>query len=52
MAFPFYGITKIDILEAFDFQRFGSSAEIVKINRVWHFLVLEYMNSLALSLLK
>ena len=48
MALLFYSITKIDILEALDFPGIVPSMEIVKINRMWSFQVLRYMNSLTL----
>ena len=40
MAILFYIITKVNILEAFNFQRFATSVEIAKIN--CNFLVLQY----------
>ena len=43
MADPFYIISKIKILAAFNFHRFASSAKIGRINR-WNFLVLQYTN--------
>ena len=42
LAVLFCIITKVKILEAFNFQRFASSPEIVKINRKWNFPVLLY----------
>ena len=41
MAVLFYIITKVNILEAFNFQGFATSAEIAKFNQ-WNFLVLHY----------
>ena len=41
MAVLFYIITKVKILEAFNFHGFASSAKIAKINRRWNVLVLQ-----------
>ena len=46
MAALFYIITKVDILHAFNFHRFASSAEMVKNNCIWNFLVLQYLFNL------
>ena len=40
-AVLFYIITKVNILAAFNFHGFASSAEIAKTNHRWHFLVLQ-----------
>ena len=42
MAVLFYMINKVNILEAFNFHGFVSSAEIVKINPRLNFLFLQY----------
>ena len=43
MTVLFYIITKVNILEAFNFHRFASSAKIAKINCGWNCLVLHYV---------
>ena len=42
MAVPFYIISQMKILAAFNFQGFASSAKIAKVNRRWNVLVLQY----------
>ena len=43
MADPFYILSKMKILAAFNFHEFASSAKIAKINRRWNFLFLQYI---------